>query len=110
VGIKIEVLTDLFKKPFTKKYPKEKAKVYKAFRGKLEIDWEKCIGCGKCAKNCPVNAITLDSKTKKIIKVDFGKCIFCGRCKEVCPVKIIDYGNEFELADNNQDKLNIKKK
>ena len=110
MGIKLEVLIDLFKKPFTRKYPKEKARVYKAFRGLHVIDWEKCIACGNCARDCPTFAIKLDPKTHKIKEIELGKCIFCGRCKEVCPVKIIQYSREFELADTKKDKLKVLKK
>ncbi|MCF0201146.1 MAG: NADH-quinone oxidoreductase subunit NuoF [Bacteroidales bacterium] len=54
-----------------------------------EIDKEKCIGCGKCAKNCPAEAI---SKTDYIaaghklpsMVIDSTKCIKCGACISGC--------------------------
>jgi len=48
---------------------------------------DKCIGCTKCAKNCPVDAITGSVKTKHFIDLD--KCIRCGACKKACPVNAI---------------------
>jgi len=46
-----------------------------------------CIGCTKCAKNCPTNAITGWPRQKHIIDLDL--CIRCGACKKACPVNAI---------------------
>ncbi len=50
---------------------------------------DKCIGCGKCVKNCPVDAI---SKTDYVapghklpsVEIDTAKCIKCGVCMANC--------------------------
>ncbi len=52
---------------------------------------EKCIGCTKCAKNCPVSCIESAPKTRHII--DPNLCIKCGNCMSVCPVAAIVYTN-----------------
>ena len=41
-----------------------------------------CIGCKKCEKNCPVQAITV---TDNVAHIDYDKCTNCGLCKENCP-------------------------
>ena len=46
------------------------------------IDPEKCKGCTKCARNCPVGAISGAVKQPHVI--DPAKCIKCGACMENC--------------------------
>ena len=46
------------------------------------INPEFCKGCSKCARNCPVNAIS--GVVKKPYTIDSDKCIKCGACKENC--------------------------
>ena len=46
------------------------------------IDAEKCRGCSKCARNCPVNAIAGVVKHPYVIDQD--KCIKCGACRTNC--------------------------
>ena len=53
-----------------------------------EIDPEKCKGCSKCARNCPVNAITGEIKSPFTINQE--KCIKCGACVSNCPFKAIE--------------------
>lgn len=63
---------------------------------------EKCIGCTKCAKNCPVSCIESAPKTRHII--DPRLCIKCGNCMSVCPVAAIIYTN---LVANVETLVNI---
>ena len=62
------------------------AKECKALRA-IEIDPEKCRGCGICKKNCPVDAIT--GEVKQPHKIDEDICIKCGTCISKCPFKAI---------------------
>lgn len=58
---------------------------------KYKIDPEKCKGCSKCARNCPVNAIT--GKIKQPFTIDTNKCIKCGACQDNCPFDAITVEN-----------------
>ena len=51
------------------------------------IDEGKCKGCGICAKNCPVNAIS--GQVKNPYHIDPNVCVKCGVCMSKCPFKAI---------------------
>ncbi len=53
-----------------------------------KIDPEKCKGCSKCARNCPVVAIT--GEIKSPYTIDPSKCIKCGACESDCPFGAIE--------------------
>jgi Fe-S-cluster-containing hydrogenase component 2 len=52
----------------------------------VQIDGEKCTGCGLCVDACPVEAISLENDKAK---VDAEKCVDCGQCVEECPNEAI---------------------
>jgi len=51
------------------------------------IDPKICRGCGICAKQCPVDAIS--GERKNPYTIDTSKCVKCGACIEKCPFKAI---------------------
>ena len=55
---------------------------------RLEIKPDLCKGCGKCARNCPMDAISGQPRMPYVI--DNEKCIHCGACWGACPFGAID--------------------
>ena len=93
----------------TSKYPKEKEPAPLRFRGRIEIDNEKCKQCNACVEVCPTNAYTwIEDKGKRYLQLDHAKCVFCGMCEEACPYKAIRITNDFELAATNKEGLLVK--
>jgi len=50
-----------------------------------EVSPELCDSCGICARVCPYNAITVDTKSKNPAEVVLAACAGCGTCAAQCP-------------------------
>ncbi len=57
----------------------------KNYSDKLKIDAEKCVGCGKCEKLCPMKNISIRDK----VAVASDRCTMCYRCINKCPKQAI---------------------
>ncbi len=60
-------------------------------RDYIEIDEDKCLGCGSCMENCPVGALELDDRGgyEKYAKVYVNNCMACHTCERYCPAGAI---------------------
>ena len=60
------------------------ARPYKKYGGvpmHPEVNLQKCVKCGLCARECPAGAIPADDPTK----TDTERCVTCMHCVFVCP-------------------------
>ena len=53
----------------------------------LELEQEKCIGCGMCAAVCPHGVFKVDERKAQVVDLD--ACIECGACAGNCPVEAL---------------------
>ncbi|MFP4178759.1 MAG: ferredoxin family protein [Spirochaetaceae bacterium] len=63
-------------------------------RGKPEIDFERCKGCGLCIGACPKNILKMsDDFNKQGVSyaecIDDDACIVCNFCGIICPDMVI---------------------
>ncbi len=55
------------------------------YSSKLKIDKEKCVGCGKCERLCPMKNITIVEQKA----VSDNRCTMCYHCINKCPKQAI---------------------
>lgn len=58
----------------------------------IEIDAEKCVGCGLCARTCKQSAIAMIDGKAKVVRDDY--CDGIGNCLPVCPVGAIRFSDK----------------
>lgn len=99
-----KIIKKIIKYPrLTQSYPKKPLNSA-LFIGKPEIDISKCTRCKECISRCPSRAIVLVEASNDI-GINYDECVFCTLCEEVCPVNAVKMTNEFELAQNDRNKL-----
>jgi NADH-quinone oxidoreductase subunit I len=116
VGMKI-TWRHLFTQKVTLNYPEEKWQLPPKSRMRLFMKYEDCIGCGQCARACPVQCIYIkaDKRDPKatpifaangqpikldvtVFDIDMSLCCYCNLCTYPCPTDCIYMTPEYEFA------------
>jgi NAD-dependent dihydropyrimidine dehydrogenase PreA subunit len=54
----------------------------------IEVDWDKCEGCGLCLLACPVDVFRLNEESKAV-PVFASDCHVCHQCEDDCPTQAV---------------------
>ena len=60
----------------------------------IEIDVERCIGCGKCVGDCVGSNLVVEDGAARAK----GRCILCGHCVAICPTAAVSIPS-YDMAD-----------
>ena len=69
----------------------------------LELDAERCIGCGQCINVCPHNVFEMAGDKVRLINRD--GCMECGACALNCPVEALESQRRRRLCRRNHSGL-----
>ena len=116
VGMKI-TWRHLFTPSVTLQYPEEKWQLPPKSRMRLFMKYEDCLGCGPCARACPVQCIYIkaDKRDPKapaifaangqgikldvtVFDIDMSLCCYCNLCTYPCPTNCIYMTPAYEFA------------
>ena len=62
----------------------------------VSVDKGKCVSCGKCGSECPMDV-------NPVKEARSGECIMCGKCADICPVGAIAICiSEKKISEKNQ--------
>jgi NADH-quinone oxidoreductase subunit I len=121
----------LFVKKVTLHYPEERWQLPPKSRMRLFMKYEDCIGCGQCARACPVQCIYIKAEKRPgaapaiyaangqpikldvhVFDIDMSLCCYCNLCTYPCPTDCIYMTPEYEFAtsDLNQHLYHFAKK
>ena len=113
----------MFKPVVTEDYPKNPEQPAPRYHGRHQLNrhpdgLEKCVGCELCAWACPADAIFVEGADNteeeryspgerygKNYQINYLRCIGCGLCIEACPTRSLTMTNEYELADDERQRL-----
>jgi NADH-quinone oxidoreductase subunit I len=109
-------LKEFPRRPVTLSYPHESVKMYRRFRGHIELIGDEegkpnCIVCSMCQRACPSGCISLggvkpEGSKKKVLTsyiLDFTTCSLCGSCVESCNFNALQFSNEYNLASTRKE-------
>lgn len=102
-----EVLKNVIHRDATRPYPQHPRQPFAGTRGQLENNTADCILCGKCARCCPSQCLSVRRK-EGIWEYDPYACILCGRCVDACPTGSLTQKEQYRAPIRKKEKITLR--
>ena len=101
------IIDALVSRPDTVGYPFVELELPETFRGAIEIDADKCTGCGLCVRDCPAGGLRLEKKSRDEFKLIHypARCAYCSQCQSSCVRGAIRHSNRLVDATDRPKEL-----
>jgi formate hydrogenlyase subunit 6/NADH:ubiquinone oxidoreductase subunit I len=110
IGAKLrQIVFGLGRRSATVDYPLGPLAPDPAYRGRVTVETDRCVGCGGCADVCPARCILITdlSPTRRVIRRYLDRCLLCGRCEEACAYDAVHVVADWETATGDRGDLRI---
>jgi len=107
LALLLSLLDALIEGSETVSYPETEMELPNGYRGAIQLDPEKCTGCGLCARDCPANALELVKESKSDYKLIYhpARCAYCGQCELSCHRGAISHSNRLTGSTKDPDSI-----
>jgi hydrogenase-4 component H/formate hydrogenlyase subunit 6 len=107
LALLLSLLDALIEGSETVSYPETEMELPNGYRGAIQLDPEKCTGCGLCARDCPANALELVKESKSDYKLIYhpARCAYCGQCELSCHRGAISHSNRLTGSTRDPDSI-----
>lgn len=67
----------------------------------FQLENDKCTGCGRCVKSCPIQLLMIDEnkKARPNERYDHFRCIVCQNCAAACPEDAITIEGDYRVKE-----------
>jgi hydrogenase-4 component H len=101
------LLDVLFLQRSTMEYPFGPLVLPQSYRGALDIDMTRCVGCGRCARDCPCQALDVSRARDGSVRIThiYAACAECGQCEFSCPREAIHMAPRFRQGTPDREEM-----
>ena len=91
----------------TVKFPYAELELPEGYRGAIQLDEDKCTGCGLCVRDCPALGLEFVKESKSAYKLIYypNRCAYCGQCEQACHRQAITHSNQLTESTTDPDSL-----